>query len=423
MRIGFFDNLANNAYGLAKIFRKKGYEPDLIVDGADTFPMSQPIWEDCDFTIGTDQFEKRRLPPQYWEEKAREFGWKRPKWIIETKRKRKAELLSRMVSHPYRYHRQIATTLRHRSLFPSSFDSIREVMRQYDVIVGFGLGPIYAFSTKVPFIHYPYGGDLTLIPFQRNRVASFQRTALRHAKYVIVGDPNYFDYLKKLGIESKGEFIPFMIDTDVYKPLPKHQAIESMESDLRNRIANRVVFFVPSRQDFFWKSSNKMLMAFGKLVQKRKDVFMILSGWGRDLGKSKDMVDRLNLREHTFFLSHILSKKRLRRFYGFVDGVIDQFNLGAYGTSTLEALACGKPVIIDLDTTKYTPHLKELPPVLRAKSVEEIYRAMLKLSENKGNLCEQIGKESRDWIMEFHGVKTNFDRLIRLCRDSVTGPM
>jgi glycosyltransferase involved in cell wall biosynthesis len=293
-------------------------------------------------------------------------------------------------------------------------------MREYDVIIGFGLGPIFAFSIEIPFIHYPYGADLTVFPFEKSHIASFQRTALRHAKYVIVGDPDYFDYLKKLGIEARGEFIPYMIDTDVYEPLPRNQAMGSLEPDLRDRVHNRFVFFVPSRQDFYWKGSDKMLMAFARLVQKRGDVFMILSGWGNDLDKSKEMIDRLDLRRHTFFLPHVLSKKKLRSFYGVADVVIDQFNVGGYGTSTMEAMACGKPVIIDLQMGRYAPYLKEIPPVVRAKSDEEIYSAMLKLSGNKRDICRQIGKKSREWIMEFHGTKNNLEKMIGLCQQSVT---
>jgi glycosyltransferase involved in cell wall biosynthesis len=420
MKIAFFDNLANNAYGLAKIFRKQGYEADLIVDTSDTFPMSQPLWEDCDLTLDADRLTGRRLTRRYWAEKAQELDWKKPSWIRETSRKGKKEALRGFIAHPYRHRGSIWTALKNRSLFLCSLDSIRATMREYDVIVGSGLGPIYAYAAHTPFIHYPYGGDLTIVPFQTNDIAALQKTALTHATYVIVGDPGYFDYLRRLGIDSKGEFLPFMIDTDIYKPLRKNDALDSLDADLGSRIQNRFVFFVPSRQDFYWKSSDKILMAFAKLLEKKKDVCMILSGWGKDLGKAKEMVDRLNMKEYIYFLPYVLSKKRLRSFYSLADAVIDQFSLGAYGTSTMEAMACGRPVIMDFDMARYAPYFKKLPPVLTAKSVEEIHKNMLKLSDNERDLCEQIGKKSREWIMEFHGTQRNLDKIIRLCEESAT---
>jgi len=82
----------------------------------------------------------------------------------------------------------------------------------------------------------------------------------------------------------------------------------------------------------------------------------------------------------------------------------------------MEAMACGKAVIIDFDIARYAPYFKELPPVLIAKSVEEIYLQMKKLSENKNDTCEQVGQKSREWIMEFHSIKNNFDKVIELCQ-------
>jgi len=420
MRIGIFDNLANNAYSLVRIFRRKGYEADLLLDSSDTFPMSQPVWEDCDFTISTDLLKKKRLTKQYWGEKSLELGWEKPEWIKEVRRKGRRRILLGVLLHPFKHLHSLAKLGRYGSLFTFSSEPIKEAMRGYDVIIAFGLGPIYAFSANVPFIHYPYGGDLTLIPFQKNCIGSLQREALEKVKYIIVGDPGYLEYLKRLGIESKAEFIPFMIDTDRYKPISKNQALLVLESDLHHKVRNRFVFFVPSRQDFYWKGSDKILMAFAKLVQKREDVFIILSGWGDDLEKSKEMVDQLKLKDHTFFLPYILSKKKLIAYYGLTDAVIDQFTLGAYGTSSMEAMACGKPVIIDFDIGRYAPYFKELPPVLMAKSVEEIYLQMLILSENKNNICEQIGQKLREWVTEFHGIKNNFERLVKLCQQCLS---
>jgi len=417
MKIAVFDNLANNAYSLTKIFRKYGYEADLLLDISDTYPMSQPIWDDCDFIISTDLLEDGKLTHVYWRGKCVGLKWERPRWIKETIRTAKIKSLFKLLRHTHDHLHLIKTAIEHRSLFPCSYEQITDAMKEYDVIIAFGLGPIYAFSADVPFIHYPYGGDLTLIPFQTNAIGSLQKGAVRHAKYIIVGDPGYLVYLKKLEIESKAVFLPFMIDPDVYKPIPKNGAADALGPDLIDRIQNKFTFFVPSRQDFCWKGSDKILIAFSKLIQQRSDIFMILSGWGKDLEKSKKMVDQLNLVDHTLFLPYIMSKKKLINFYSLVDVVIDQFNLGAYGTSTMEAMACGKPVIMNCDISRYAPYFKELPPILTARSVDEIYSQMLKVSENEYDICGQTGKKSREWIMEYHGTKNNFDKLMKLCQE------
>jgi glycosyltransferase involved in cell wall biosynthesis len=417
MKIAFFDNLANNAYGLTKIFRKQGYYADLLLDASDTFPISQPIWEDCDFTIDTDLLENKSLTHKYWGEKNFELHWERPPWIKETMRRRRRTVLLELFRHPFMHYQLIRTAIEHRSLFPCSFEEIKNIMKSYDLVIAFGLGSIYAHSANVPFMHYPYGGDLTIIPFQKSSVGLLQRRAFEQAKYIIVGDPYFFDFLKKLGIESKAKFIPFMIDIEIYKQINRDEAMDILESDIVNKIRNKFIFFVPSRQDFYWKGSDKIIIALSRLLKKTRDVFAILSGWGNDLEQSKQMVNQLNLGEHIIFLPYIMSKKRLVTFYNLADVVMDQFNLGGYGTSTMEALACGKPVIANIETSRYNPYFRELPPVLRAESAEQIYCQMLKLWENKGGLCEEIGRKSREWIMEFHGIKNNFHKIIQLCEE------
>lgn len=422
MKLCFFDNLANNAYSLTKLFRKHGYEADLLLDISDTYPMSQPIWDDCDFTVSVDSLKDGQFTYTYWKEKGVELRWVKPSWIRGTSRNGRITGLFELLRRPYKQFGSIRNILKYRSFFPCSFERIRDTMKEYEVVIAFGLGPIYAYSADVPFIHYPYGGDLTIIPFQKNSIGCLQKTALKNAKYIVVGDPGYLDYLKRLDIESRVAFLPFMIDTDVYRPIRENGGVNALEAYLIDRIRNNFTFFVPSRQDFYWKGSDKILVAFSKLVQQQNDVFLILSGWGNDLQKSKEMVSQLNLVDYTHFLPYIMSKKRLINFYGLVDVVIDQFNLGAYGTSTMEAMACGKPVIMNCDMNRYAPYFKELPPILTATSTEEIYSQMLKLAEGRQDICRKIGKKSREWIMEYHGVKNNFDRLIKLCEECVREP-
>jgi len=309
--------------------------------------------------------------------------------------------------------------LKSRSLFPWSVQPIVEAMRQYNLIVAFGLGPVYASFADVPFVHYPYGGDLTLLPFQNDTIGALQRDALVKARSVIIGDPGYLDYLERLGIVSKAIFMPLMVDTDVYKPMATGECLALLDERLQEKIKNRVTFFAPSRIDFQWKGTDKALLAFYKLVEGRKDVLMILSAWGNDYRKAREMIEALNLGEYTYFLPNVLSKKRLILFHSIADVVVDQFNLGAYGTCTMEALACGKPVIVDIDKARYGPYLKKLPPVLYAKSEEEILEAMLEIAINKDNIREKMGRAAREWVTEIHGVESNFDKLRRVCEESL----
>src|SRR3970040_51837 len=115
MKIGFFDNLSNNAYRLSKIFRHMGYKADLLMDGSDTFPMSQPVWEDCDFGMAADLVENG-VDREYWERKNVELGWKRPSWVKETNCRSQKTMLLELLSRPMKNKESLKNILKSRSL-------------------------------------------------------------------------------------------------------------------------------------------------------------------------------------------------------------------------------------------------------------------------------------------------------------------
>ena len=55
IRIGFFGNLANNAYTFTKCLRRLGYDAELVLEDGffDTFPMNRPFWEDLELECGS----------------------------------------------------------------------------------------------------------------------------------------------------------------------------------------------------------------------------------------------------------------------------------------------------------------------------------------------------------------------------------
>ncbi|MEW6096966.1 MAG: glycosyltransferase [bacterium] len=425
MRIGIFENLANNAYILTKLLRRAGYEAELILDAADNFGMSQPIWEDGDFEVETELLMNSKLSIEDWRKKADTLGWTKPEWIKYVERNTKTKRLLSMLKNLTSTINLIKNYNISSVLFISWYFPIIDKMKEYDVIITFGLGPVYAYFSGTPYIPIPFGGDITIIPFQDkdksklNRAkALLQQKAYKEAKSIIFGTQEYMDCFKNLKIgEEKCKFISFPVDTSKYCPLKNIKLSDLVDEKLANKADGKFLFFVPSRQDFYWKGSDKPLRAYARLVQKNKDVYMILTGWGNDIGKSKEMAVQLGIEDYLHFLPYALSKGRLLKFYNVADVVIDQFNLGSYGTSTLEAMSCQKPVIMYYDIEKYKPYFEEPAPILSARTEEEIFQQMVKIV-GKREICEEIGEKSREWILNYHG-KNNIEKIIRLCHEAI----
>ena len=122
--------------------------------------------------------------------------------------------------------------------------------------------------------------------------------------------------------------------------------------------------------------------------------------WSVDEQKSKDLVNSLGIAEKVVWIGPVL-KNQLIRYYNAADIVLDQFVLGSWGTSTPEALSCGKPVLMFYKKEYILRAFGEEPPILNSFSEEDIYSNLMRLAKDR-EFASDLGKKSRDWIMRTH---------------------
>jgi glycosyltransferase involved in cell wall biosynthesis len=174
---------------------------------------------------------------------------------------------------------------------------------------------------------------------------------------------------------------------------------------------------MPSRLDFEVKGSDKALRAFARLVKTRQDVFLVMMGWGVDLGKAKKMIALLGISDHIYFHPYVVSKPRLVRLVNAVDIILDQFgSTGAYGTTTIETMSCGKPLIINIDWQKMQQFFDSKPPVMYANTEDEILEAMLILCNSESR--EDVGKKEREWVISNHSAEKNLSEVIEFIKSA-----
>ncbi len=404
MRVGLFGNIANNSYILGKLLRKRGIDVELILDPQDTFAFSQPLWEDCDFVLDADTVMGGKTDWDFWNEKAQSLGWSMPEWVKHVNKSGysvKTALLKGL-RDPSLVMGAIAATQKSKAgvLFAVNVLPVVESLSDFDLLVVYGFGPIYAKLSRVPFVAIPYGADLTVTAFKNDILGFLQRSAYNKAKRILIGDPHFVDSLRKLNVRSRWDYFPCPVDTDQFQPAKDTKDKDAVFESLPN-CKGKTIFFMPSRQDFFWKGIDKALRAFLKLAQEREDIALIAPSWGLDTAAARQLVKDNNGENSVMFLPYALSKRRLARFHHAADVVLDQFTLGIYGTTTLEAMACEKPVIANIDSEMYGGHFQHLPPILQAGSEDEIFNAMKKAADNPESLAA-IGKESRKWVLSEH---------------------
>ena len=59
LRVALAGTMANNLYNACCNLRLSGVDSTLFLDGADTFALGQPVWEEAPIRLSTSELHKR----------------------------------------------------------------------------------------------------------------------------------------------------------------------------------------------------------------------------------------------------------------------------------------------------------------------------------------------------------------------------
>ena len=428
MRLAIFDNLANNGYVQAKVLRRLGHEVDLVLDPFDRYVMSDPRWEELDMALPTDELTNPELP-----------AIELPPWI------RRSPTLVPNRGYEWLRHRAVAAPQVYQHAYAAyhvagwrgasaALDNAWTIstLSRYECVIAYGAGPAWSALARVPCIAETWGGDITMLPFydtgdweEHERVsvagrrsslraqARLQRFGYAQAERILLTDPRFFPYADRLGLSAKCHFVGFVVDTEKYSPAP--------ESALRTQLLDDptdLLVFVPSRQDWVWKGSDQLFCGFALASAEHPRLRLVCAGWGADVDRSRSLIAALGISDRVTLLPFALSKARLLRYYRAADVVADQFTVGSYGSSALEAMSCGRPLVIALDRERFASRFAEFPPVMNASSPAEIAAALSALAES-ADLRSDVGSRARAWVQANHGCAVA-ERVYQLCEQVVS---
>lgn len=407
--IGMHGAIANNLYVMAKAFRRGNRPVRFITESRDTFPFSQPIWEDVAFTLPYPDIDPACWDRTRWATLRTERAWTAPSFVYEDDAPTEADVLP-----PRRRLGSIeAAAVRLTGLGRSSHDRrILELMQTADVWVTSGVhATLLAWLSGKPSVIWPHGGDIrmaaefgwnwkTLRPRRPSVQAMRWLLCRAYAEAIFIGshDPS--------GSGGHVTRVPFHVR---WLPIPlsvrrTRESAEERETERKSVLhelgvavpAARYHVFIPSRIDYFWKGTDRLIEAIRSVAPK--NTCFIFAGWGRDYAAAARAIGQS---DRVIFLPCSISKPILYRMFGCVDLVIDQFMFGTYGTSAVEAMSQGTPVMMRIDESCFRDKGWVPPPVLNCETVEGIAEVLASLDAGRLDL-ESARRATLDWIGRTH---------------------
>ncbi len=403
MRIGLVGGMANAMYCFTRVLRQQGYDAEYVEDEQDAFPMSQPLWEEVPLTLDWRRFGPELLDVQGWQELAGRCGWQEPAWIVRPEGRR-AKIDVRRLVRAARWTGD--RDLRRLYGYLRRLEPVVERLRSYDRLIVCGVRSIEAMMSGTPYVFWPHGGDVHIVPFRSDTpfdraFARLTRAAISRAEVAGTHDPMIAAALQEMGRREPIPYLPFLVDDNRYSP---GQPQSSLANGIVERAGGRRILLLASRQDFFWKGTDRFARAFARTVAAGAPLYLAVSPWGADVEPTRAIFAEAGVLDSVHYLDSAVSKPLLRDLFQIADLVVDQFNVTAFGALMLEAMACGTPVLINLDLDAFRSRWPGYvpPPTLAASTEAEIAAVLRGIADDAVGL-EELSRTGRSWIEEHHG--------------------
>jgi glycosyltransferase involved in cell wall biosynthesis len=456
-------NVANVAYGYAKILARRGAPLDLICHDINHL-MSQPEWDDLaldpkdfpdenDFRVNTADFADYRRPP-----------WFRSGTLAVAPAVIRSPLLRRLASrlppeakrtlqplyYRLRYLRERAARLRNaralaRTDGASQADPGTERIRELsamasqwgsewkidpialacylphrdwlashaasvDVIFSYALAPIYAaLYARKPCVSVEIG-TMRDFPLGSSAAARLLWLAYRLSDHIVITNPDDRDAAERAGLRHYS-FCPHPVDEAVFFPAEE----PALRRQLQDKHAAETLLLAPARQNWRLKGNDKLLRGFAGALARGVNAALLIPGWGQEIARSKELCRSLGIESRVAWLQP-MPEPLLARHYRAVDLVLDQFQLGVFGLIAPKAMACGATVLTSYERRHNAWCFPTDPPLVACATSEEISASITRLAADP-TARHEIGAASRRWIEQYHSGAVVADRL-RAAMDS-----
>lgn len=287
--------------------------------------------------------------------------------------------------------------------FRSSWELMR-LCRRSSAVVGVSIGSIlslklfWVFGRIVrlpPLVTVMTGADFTEAAVERSVLGVLIRTVLRRAALIWLNPyPHALRNVAALGLHSYAFLrLPWL--------LPEPGASAERTGSILYLHATNLDWGMTDCGSHrnSTKGSDRFIRAFLRALDEGADIRCLILDRGPDKDLAKQMIAESG-KSDAFEWRPETTQAGLRELILEADIVADQFDIGAFGASSMEAMAQGKPVMTWLAEVYEKILYHETPPIIKCKTEDEILQAIL--SHQERSALQSMGRESLRWVTANH---------------------
>ncbi|MFS0575614.1 glycosyltransferase [Sporosarcina sp. 179-K 3D1 HS] len=194
----------------------------------------------------------------------------------------------------------------------------------------------------LPYVVTVHGGDIDKMAAKNARIAKMTKSILQQAQAVIVvGEKLRKEVIDRFGVpDSRVHLISMGVDTDVFKPIPKLEAKET----LGFQADKRIILFVGNV--IRAKGLLELAEAFGKIKPDFPDTVLFIAGSQKDQNFTEELqqfIQEKAIKDVQF--KGPLSQPVLARWMAAADVLALPSHHEGFGLVALEAMAAGTTVV------------------------------------------------------------------------------
>jgi len=301
-----------------------------------------------------------------------------------------------------------------------SYPYWERLIRQYDLVVGYSTDGIYPLMVgNVPYVAYEHG-TIRNIPFETTAQGRLCALTYRMGDVTFVTNCDNNVSADRLAIPDY-RWIPHPINDDDHPTTDPAR----VRAEVRAKLKSDFVIFHPPRQhwdakrDTSWEKGNDIFIdGFARFVREAcPTAGAVFVEWGQMVKQSKELLAKHGIEKNVVWIEP-QPTARMHAYIRACDVLADQFYIGSFGGTMPKGLLFGAPTLIYLNEAGLRWCLPELPPVVNARTPDDVFAALKRLHEDP-DYARQVGDDSRNWYAKYHSSRVVADVFAAAVRDFV----